>query len=61
MRLSLKHGATMHPFEPQLSLQSAFHGKLALSVCSNGAYEATDEVDSLIWGGGGVVVRGTKR
>ena len=41
----------MHSFEPQFSLQGAFHGKLALSVCSNGACEATDRADSFIGGG----------
>ena len=38
-------------FEPQFSLQGAFHGKSAASVCPNGACEATDEADFLIWGG----------
>ena len=42
----------MHPFEPHFSPQGAFHGKLALSVCSNGACEATDEANFLIGGGG---------
>ena len=49
----------MVPFEPQLSLQFAFHGKSALSVCSNGACEGTDKANFLIWGVQ-LVVRGTK-
>ena len=40
----------MHPFEPQLSLQGEFHGKSALSVFSNGAFEETEKVDFLIGG-----------
>ena len=51
MRSLPKHGAKMHPFEPQFSLQSAFRGKSALSVCSNGACEATDKANFLIEGG----------
>ena len=50
----------MHLFEPQFSLQGAFHGKSALSVCSNGACKATDKADFFI-GGGHLVVQGTKR
>ena len=41
MRLLSKPGAIMHPLEPQFSLQGAFHGKSALSVFSNGAFEET--------------------
>ena len=37
MRSLSKPDAIMHPFEPHLSLQGAFHRKSALSVCSNGA------------------------
>ena len=50
----------MHPFEIQISLQDAFHGKLALSVCSNGACKATEKANFLIWEEQ-LVVRGTKR
>ena len=60
MRSSSKRGAKIHPFEPQLSLQGAFHGKSALSVCSNGAFEATKKPYFLIEGGQ-LVVRGMKR
>ena len=42
----------MHPFEPQLSIQVASHGKSALLVCSNGACEATDKANFFIGGGG---------
>ena len=60
MRLLSKREEKMHPFETQLSLQGAFHGKLALSVCSNVACEETDKEDFMIeWGQ--LVVRGTKR
>ena len=48
----------MYSFEPQFSLQGEFHGKPALSVCSNEACEATHEAGFLI-GGGQSVVRGT--
>ena len=48
--LSSKPGAIMHPFEPQFSFQGAFHGKSALSVCSNGECEATDKANFLIVG-----------
>ena len=41
----------MYPFEPQLSIQGEFHGKSALSVCSNGAFEETDKANFLIGGG----------
>ena len=51
MRLSSKPGAIIHPFEPQFLLQGAFHGKSALSVCSNGVFETTDKADFLIGGG----------
>ena len=50
----------MYPFEPQFSFQGAFHGKSALSVCSNGAWEATEKADFFI-GKGQLVVQGTKR
>ena len=60
MRLLSKSGAIMHPFEPQLSLQGEFHGKSALSVFSNGAFEETEKADFLI-GGGQLVVQGMKR
>ena len=52
IRFLSKPGAIMHPFEPQFSLQGAFHGKLALSVCSNGAFEETEKADCLIGGEG---------
>ena len=58
MRLLSKRGAKMHPFEPQFSLQGAFHGKSALSVCSNGACKATDKANFLI-GGRQLMVQGT--
>ena len=51
MRLLSKPGAIMHPFEPQFSLQGAFHGKSALSVCSNGAFEETYKSYYLFGGG----------
>ena len=51
MRSSSKRGAKMHPFEPQFSLQGAFHGKLASPVCSNGTFEGTGEADFFIGGG----------
>ena len=57
MRSLSKPSEIMHPFEPQLSLQGAFHGKLALSVCSNGACEAANKADFLIGGG---IVSGTR-
>ena len=40
-----KRGAKIHPFEPQFSIQGVFNGKLAFSVFSNGACEATDKAD----------------
>ena len=60
MRLLSKSSAIMHHFEIQFSLQGVFHGKLALSVCSNGEFEATDKANFLI-GGAQLVVQGTKR
>ena len=60
IRLSSKPGKIMHPFEPQLSLQGAFHGKLSLSVCSNRACKGTDKANFLI-GGVQLVVQGTDR
>ena len=45
MGLSSKWGAKMHRFEPQFSLQGAFHGKSASSVFSNGACKATGKAD----------------
>ena len=53
-------GTIMQPFGSQFSLLGAFSGKLALSACSNGAFEETDKANFLI-GGGQLVVRGTKR
>ena len=55
-----KPGAIMRPFEPQFSLQGAFYGKSALSVCSNGVCKATDKADFLI-GGGQLLVQGMNR
>ena len=43
MRSLSKRGAKIHPFEPQFSLQGAFHGKLTLSGFFNGECEATDK------------------
>ena len=51
MKSLSKPGAIMHYFETQFSLQRAFHGKLALSVCSNGACEAIDKAGFFIRGG----------
>ena len=60
MSLLSKRGAKMYPFEPQFSLQGAFHSKPAFSVCSNRVCEATDKADFLL-GGGQLVVRGMNR
>ena len=60
MKLLSKPGEIMYPFEPQFSLQGTSHGKLALSFCSNGAFEETDKADFFI-GGGKLVVRGMER
>ena len=60
MRLLSKPGAIMYPFEPQSSLQGAFHGILALLVCSNGECKATDKAYFLI-GVRQFLVQGTNR
>ena len=41
----------MDPFETQFSLQGEYHGKSALSVCSNGSCKETDKADFLFGGG----------
>ena len=51
MRSLSKPGAIMYPFEPQLSLKLASHGKSALLVCLKGACKATNKANFLIGGG----------
>ena len=40
----------MYPLEPHFSLHGAFHGKSALSVCANGAFETTGKANFLLGG-----------